>query len=157
MISYRHTYHQLTQLPKSVLQLQADFSELHNIERFVSQIKTHCESVKAVIHNASAWQAEQNADILQDSRLFQALIRIHAELPYLLNRQLFPLLHVSAQQRQATSDIIHITRFCRLQRKPKTSCLCRQQSRIRKFDPLFCSTICTASKSEQHCPFFNYV
>ena len=46
VISYRHTYHQLTQLPKDVLQLQADFSELHNIERFVSQIKTHCESVK---------------------------------------------------------------------------------------------------------------
>lgn len=111
VISYRHIYHQLTQLPKSVLQLQANFSELNNIERFVSQIKTHCESVKAVIHNASAWQAEQNADILQDSRLFQALMRIHAELPYLLNRQLFPLLHVSAQQRQATSDIIHITDF----------------------------------------------
>ena len=112
LISYRYPYPQLSQLPPNIIKIHADFSTLAGIEHFIQHIRTHCESIRAIIHNASAWQAEtEEADLYQDAQLFQSLMQIHAELPYLLNRQLFDLLKRYAIEQQRSANIIHLTDF----------------------------------------------
>ncbi|OBX08038.1 dihydrofolate reductase [Gallibacterium salpingitidis] len=120
LISYRYPYPQLEQLPANVSKIQADFSTLSGIEHFIQQVKKQCSSIRAIIHNASAWQAETSeADLLQDQQLFQSLMRIHAELPYLLNRQFADLLIQYAHQQQRPADIIHLTDFVALKGSQK--------------------------------------
>ncbi|MDA3978759.1 dihydromonapterin reductase [Gallibacterium sp. AGMB14963] len=120
LISYRHPYPELQQLPANVTQIQADFSTLEGIETFIQYIKAKCHSIRAIIHNASAWQAEQDHNTLQqDDQLFHILMRIHAELPYLLNRQLAPQLQQFAQEQHRPADIIHLTDFVALKGSKK--------------------------------------
>ncbi|MFC0308492.1 dihydromonapterin reductase [Gallibacterium trehalosifermentans] len=120
LISYRQHYPEVDQLPANVSKVYADFSTLEGIEAFIQQVKSQCQSLRAIIHNASDWQAEQeNSTLQQDHQLFQQMLHIHAELPYLLNRHLVELLQNYAQETQRPADILHLTDFVALKGSQK--------------------------------------
>ncbi|WLH51088.1 dihydromonapterin reductase [Pseudomonas tolaasii] len=81
--------------------LFADFSSEAGILAFIAELHTHTDSLRAIIHNASAWVAETPGD---ESRAFGDMFSVHMLAPYLIN------LHCSALlQRSTPADIVHIS------------------------------------------------
>ncbi|WP_017254001.1 dihydromonapterin reductase [Pseudomonas tolaasii] len=79
----------------------ADFSSEAGILAFIAELHTHTDSLRAIIHNASAWVAETPGD---ESRAFGDMFSVHMLAPYLIN------LHCSALLRRSTpADIVHIS------------------------------------------------
>ncbi|MDQ0652500.1 dihydromonapterin reductase [Pseudomonas cedrina] len=79
----------------------ADFSDEAGILAFIAELNTHTQSLRAIIHNASAWVAETPGD---ESRAFVDMFSVHMLAPYLINLHCSPLL-----QRSTPADIVHIS------------------------------------------------
>ncbi len=79
----------------------ADFSSEAGILAFITALKAHTHSLRAIIHNASAWVAETPGD---ESRAFADMFSVHMLAPYLINLHCSPLL-----QRSAPADIVHVS------------------------------------------------
>ncbi|MEC5341446.1 dihydromonapterin reductase [Brenneria populi] len=86
--------------------LDADFSTTEQIYAFAERVKALTPHLRAVIHNASSWQAE-NAAIPPEKTLAD-MLQIHVYTPYLLNQLLESRLR---GQGVAGADIIHITDY----------------------------------------------
>ncbi|MEA1065072.1 dihydromonapterin reductase [Erwinia sp. HR93] len=86
--------------------LQADFSQEASIEAFAAEVTHRCRGLRALIHNASTWQAEAPDKPLITT--LEEMLRIHVHAPYLLNHRLAPLL---CEQGVAGGDIIHLTDY----------------------------------------------
>lgn len=107
IISYRTRYPVVDILQQQgALCLHADFSTDQGILTFAENIRQHTSHIRALIHNASNWQAEQPGEA--NSQLLAKLLQIHVYTPYLLNLALEPLLRGHSV---AGTDIIHITDF----------------------------------------------
>ncbi|WP_085711758.1 MULTISPECIES: dihydromonapterin reductase [unclassified Pseudomonas] len=81
--------------------LFADFSSEASILAFIAELKTHTDSLRAIVHNASEWLAE-NGD--GEAEAFTRMFNIHMLAPYLINLHCADLL-----QRSSPADIIHIS------------------------------------------------
>ncbi|WP_207865260.1 dihydromonapterin reductase [Pseudomonas sp. 58(2021)] len=81
--------------------LFADFSSEASILAFIAELKTHTDSLRAIVHNASEWLAE-NED--GEAEAFTRMLNIHMLAPYLINLHCANLL-----QRSSPADIIHIS------------------------------------------------
>jgi len=79
----------------------ADFSSEASILAFIAELKTHTEILRAIVHNASEWLAE-NGD--GEAEAFTRMFNIHMLAPYLINLHCADLL-----QRSSPADIIHIS------------------------------------------------
>ncbi|RIJ12676.1 dihydromonapterin reductase [Pseudomonas sp. 91RF] len=79
----------------------ADFSSEISILAFIAELKTHTDSLRAIVHNASEWLAE-NGD--GEAEAFTRMYNIHMLAPYLINLHCADLL-----QRSSPADIIHIS------------------------------------------------
>jgi len=80
--------------------IEADFSSQDSVMAFIAQLKKRTESLRAIVHNASEWLAETEAD---EADAFQRMFNVHMLAPYLIN------LHCAEQlQRSEMADIIHI-------------------------------------------------
>ncbi|EFQ61338.1 oxidoreductase, short chain dehydrogenase/reductase family [Pseudomonas fluorescens WH6] len=79
----------------------ADLSSEAGILAFIAELNTHAQSLRAIIHNASAWVAETPGD---ESRAFTDMFSVHMLAPYLINLHCSPLL-----QRSSPADIVHIS------------------------------------------------
>ncbi|MGY2442198.1 dihydromonapterin reductase [Pseudomonas sp. SDO52101_S400] len=79
----------------------ANFSSEASIMAFIAELKTHTDSLRAIVHNASEWLAE-NAD--GEAEAFTRMFNIHMLAPYLINLYCADLL-----QRSSPADIIHIS------------------------------------------------
>ena len=66
-----------------------------------AELHSHTQSLRAIIHNASAWVAETPGD---ESRAFIDMFSVHMLAPYLINLHCSPLL-----QRSTPADIVHIS------------------------------------------------
>ncbi|TFF05800.1 dihydromonapterin reductase [Pseudomonas sp. BCA14] len=102
IFSYRSERQGVDTLRKrGAIGLFADFSSEVGILAFIAQLKTHTDSLRAIIHNASAWVAETPGD---ETRAFHDMFSVHMLAPYLIN------LHCSALlQRSTPADIVHIS------------------------------------------------
>lgn len=101
IISYRQERAEVDELRQAgVICIQADFSTEQGIQDFIVQIKKVTPALRAIIHNASLWIAEDGAD----ARAFMQMTNVHVLAPYLINEHCTPLL-----MRSAKADIIHIT------------------------------------------------
>ncbi|MER2490454.1 dihydromonapterin reductase [Catenovulum sediminis] len=106
VITYRTYKSGVDELKKlGVTCVQADFSTTGGIDAFNAWVKKHVSSLRAVVHNASAWQAENKSQISAD--ILRKMYQIHVETPYLINLTLEPLLKAGNQ----LADIIHITDY----------------------------------------------
>ena len=79
----------------------SDFSSEAGILAFIAELHSHTQSLRAIIHNASAWVAETPGD---ESRAFVDMFSVHMLAPYLINLHCSPLL-----QRSTPADIVHIS------------------------------------------------
>ncbi|MDL5599995.1 dihydromonapterin reductase [Bacillus subtilis] len=79
----------------------ADFSSEATILAFIAELKIHTDSLRAIVHNASEWLAE-NGD--GEAEAFTRMFNIHMLAPYLINLHCADLL-----QRSSPADIIHIS------------------------------------------------
>lgn len=81
--------------------LFADFSSEAGILAFIETLKTHTESLRAIVHNASEWLAETPDS---EAEAFTRMFNLHMLAPYLIN------LHCGELLRRSTpADIIHIS------------------------------------------------
>ena len=80
--------------------LQADFSCEAHILAFIDQLKSHTDSLRAIVHNASDWQAETPGD---EAAVFSQLFNVHMLAPYLINLHCAELL-----RHGGPADIVHI-------------------------------------------------
>jgi dihydromonapterin reductase/dihydrofolate reductase len=81
--------------------LFADFSTEAGIFVFISELKTHTDRLRAIVHNASEWLAETPDT---DATAFTRLFSVHMLAPYLINLHCADLL-----QRSSPADIVHIS------------------------------------------------
>lgn len=81
--------------------LQADFANEGQILAFIEQLKSHTDSLRAIVHNASDWHAETPGD---EAAAFTQLFNVHMLAPYLINLHCEGLLAQSA-----VADIIHLS------------------------------------------------
>ncbi len=101
IISYRQERTEVDELRRRGVQcIQADFASEHGILDFIAQLKQATPILRAIIHNASLWIAEDVAD----ASAFMQMSNVHVLAPYLINQLCAPLLMQSAK-----ADIIHIT------------------------------------------------
>lgn len=107
VLSYRTRYSVIDELELAgALCLFGDFSTDEGITTFAANVAKHCDGLRAVIHNASGWQAENSSVPLSET--LSAMLQIHVTAPYLLNHLLEPLLRGYGH---AGADIIHFTDY----------------------------------------------
>lgn len=107
IISYRTYYPAIEQLEQAgVICIAADFSQDQGILDFAEKVRAIAPSIRALIHNASDWQAE-SPDVSLSTTL-ENMMQIHVKVPYLLNHEFAPLLR---GQEPASGDIIHLTDY----------------------------------------------
>ncbi|MFW9081598.1 dihydromonapterin reductase [Pseudomonas sp. P2757] len=81
--------------------LHADFSSESGILAFIESLKTHTDTLRGVVHNASEWLAETEGS---EAEAFTRMYNIHMLAPYLINLHCADLL-----KRSSPADIIHIS------------------------------------------------
>ncbi|MGQ8775357.1 dihydromonapterin reductase [Serratia sp. NA_112.1] len=107
IIAYRSDYPALSELKRlGATCIQCDFSTHDGIYHFAEQVRLAAPKLRAVIHNASAWQAESPE--VPPEQVMAAMLQIHVYTPYLLNQLLESCL---LGQGQAGADIIHLTDY----------------------------------------------
>ena len=110
IITYRTRHEAVDLLEKQgATCLYADFSSDQGISTFITLLKAHTESLKAIIHNASSWDCEANNP--QFEQLFDNMMRIHAKAPYLVNLHCADLLMRYHAESNQPADIIHLTDY----------------------------------------------
>ncbi|WP_412971773.1 dihydromonapterin reductase [Glaciecola sp. MF2-115] len=93
--------------------IQADFATQEGISSLISDVKSYTKHLRAVIHNASDW--DQEADANDYNLLFQKMMQVHANAPYQLNLAFQNML----SSNNVVSDIIHMTDFVQLKGSKK--------------------------------------
>ncbi|MBV7296537.1 dihydromonapterin reductase [Enterovibrio paralichthyis] len=86
--------------------VQADFSSDEQIHQFARHIAELGVSIRALIHNASDWNAESKTD--DYAALMDQMMQVHVKAPYLLNLALSPFM---TSTEPAGADIIHMTDY----------------------------------------------
>ncbi|WP_347904156.1 dihydromonapterin reductase [Pseudomonas purpurea] len=83
------------------LALFADFATEAGILSFIDELKSHTDSLRAIVHNASAWLAEEpDTEVAAFTQMFS----VHMLAPYLINLHCAELL-----ERSSPADIVHIS------------------------------------------------
>jgi dihydromonapterin reductase/dihydrofolate reductase len=102
IISYRSEREGLALLrQRGALTLPADFASEAGILKFIEQLHSHTNCLRAIVHNASDWLTETPGD---EAAVFQQLFSVHMLAPYLINLHCQALL-----QRASPADIVHIS------------------------------------------------
>src|SRR5690554_6333182 len=102
IVSYRRERPGLAQLRQRGAELlHADFSDEAGILDFIARLRQHTDRLRAIVHNASEWVAEQPG---QEAEAFRRVINVHLLAPYLINLHCADLLLGSQP-----ADIVHIS------------------------------------------------
>ncbi|MFY8326958.1 dihydromonapterin reductase [Pseudoalteromonas sp. ZZD1] len=110
IITYRTRHKSIDELAaKGATCIAADFNSDEAINEFIVTLKSHTQSLKAIIHNASSWDCEANNSNRAD--LFDNMMRIHAKTPYLINLNCADLLIAHQNNEHTPADIIHLTDY----------------------------------------------
>ncbi|MDN3378796.1 MULTISPECIES: dihydromonapterin reductase [unclassified Pseudoalteromonas] len=110
IITYRTRHSSIDELESlGITCLPADFKSNETIFDFIATLKSHTQSLKAIIHNASSWDCEANNPDSAD--LFDNMMRIHAKAPYLINLNCADLLIAHQNNEHTPADIIHLTDY----------------------------------------------
>ena len=114
IITYRTRHSAVDALDAAgVTCIQADFSCDQSIMAFIAQLQQTTPKLRAIIHNASSWDCEANNH--DYAQLFDAMMRIHAKVPYLINQYCAEMLHIDGE----ITDVIHLTDYVVEKGSPK--------------------------------------
>jgi len=102
IISYRAEREGVKRLRElGAIALPGDFSSEAGIFAFIARLKEHTDCLRAIVHNASAWQAETAGG---EAHALMDMVSVHMLAPYLIN------LHCADLLRECvTADIVHIS------------------------------------------------
>lgn len=142
IISYRQNRDDIARLrERGAIALQADFSNESGIMAFIEQVKLQCNGLRAIVHNASQWQAETPGE---EADAFRQLFSVHMLAPYLIN------LHCSELLLQSNhADIVHVvTTWSQGQRQSPR--LLRQQGGPGKPDTVVRRAFCSTHQGQHH-------
>lgn len=102
IVTYRREREGLSRLrQRGALTLHADFASEAGILVFIAELRSHAQSLRAIVHNASDWLSETPGD---EAQAFQQLFSVHMLAPYLINLHCADLL-----ERSPVADIVHIS------------------------------------------------
>lgn len=93
---------QLKQL--GIVLIQADFASTEQIISFTEQVKSQCESIRGIIHNASSFEPTSD-DLFEAALQYEQFFNVHMKAPFLINETLTPLM----SNIESLKDIVHIT------------------------------------------------
>lgn len=88
--------------------IQADFATDEEILALITSVKKQTPSLRAVIHNASDWAADEQ-DLSDAATVFRQMFQVHQQAPFLINLGLESLLLAGAKKTGQMTDIIHLT------------------------------------------------
>jgi dihydromonapterin reductase / dihydrofolate reductase len=109
VITYRRERPLLERLRQAGIDtIRADFDDEDGPRRLARELRRRYRSLRALIHNASQWQAE-SADV-DASLVLQRMLRVHVGAPYLLNLECGELLQRYGEQ-HGFADIIHMSDY----------------------------------------------
>ncbi len=107
--TYRTDRPQVSDLISSGADLyQCDFNQQTQVDAFIQQILKQYQTLRCVIHNASAWlpdDCEQSA-----VSILNQMMTVHVNVPYQMNLAFEPLL-AAPNDSVGQKDIIHISDF----------------------------------------------
>ena len=83
--------------------LACDFLEAGQIDDLVEHVRARYVSLRALIHNASAWLPDDAGP--KTEAVMNRMMRVHVTAPYRLNLELAPLLEACSEPH---ADIIHV-------------------------------------------------
>lgn len=87
-----------------------DFFDVAQTSALMTKLHDNHPRFRALIHNASDWDSEQNTD--DTAALFDRMMTIHAKIPYQINLALRQHLLSSTEESDiAVRDIIHISDY----------------------------------------------
>lgn len=94
---------------------RCDFYQQSQIDELTAQVRQQHPRLRALVHNASDWQAESldntGTDAF-DEALFTRMMQVHAAVPYQLNLAFRDLLtHDLPESAVAERDIIHVSDY----------------------------------------------
>ncbi len=102
ILTYRREHASLHALrQRGATALQANFATAQGILDCIRQIKAQTARLRAIVHNASDWSAEQAGEEL---KVFQQMVHVHMLAPYLINTHCAELLRYGGP-----ADIVHIS------------------------------------------------
>lgn len=94
---------------------RCDFFQQTQIDELITQVRQQHPRLRALIHNASDWQAESlgnSGTEAFDEALFTRMMQVHAAVPYQLNLALKDLLTADLDDAAiAERDIIHVSDY----------------------------------------------
>ena len=85
--------------------IQADFNSKQAIMAFIEDCQQRCESIKAIIHNASSFSPTDD-DLEKAAQQYEQFFYVHMMAPFLINEGLKNKLKGYADK---PADIVHIT------------------------------------------------
>src|SRR5690554_1645907 len=102
IVSYRTERDSLLALrERGEATLYADFSDEAGTQAFITALRAHTGSLRAIVHNASDWHPDSPGD---EAEVFQQMFHVHMLAPYLINLHCADmLLH------GGPADIVHIS------------------------------------------------
>jgi dihydromonapterin reductase/dihydrofolate reductase len=109
VITYRRERPLLEQLRgEGIETIRADFDDENGPELLATELTSRYGSLRALIHNASQWIPESDAE--DPGQVLERMLRVHVRAPYLLNLACGELLRCYGEQ-HAYADIIHMSDY----------------------------------------------
>jgi dihydromonapterin reductase/dihydrofolate reductase len=109
VITYRRERPLLEQLRNEGIEtIRADFDDENGPELLATELASRYDSLRALIHNASQWKAENGAD--DYGQVLDSMLKVHVRAPYLLNLACGELLRCYGEQ-HGYADIIHMSDY----------------------------------------------
>ena len=90
---------------QNIATIQADFTDSATILLFIEALKARCHSFRALIHNASSFEATSD-DLTVAAQQYEQFFNVHMMAPFLINQSLQTVLK---GENGNPADIIHIT------------------------------------------------
>ncbi len=109
VITYRRERPLLEQLRREGIEtIRADFDDENGPELLATELTSRYGSLRALIHNASQWIPESDAE--DPGQVLERMLRVHVRAPYLLNLACGELLRCHGEQ-HGYADIIHMSDY----------------------------------------------
>ncbi|MYM60193.1 dihydromonapterin reductase [Vibrio sp. OCN044] len=104
--TYRTEYPSLADLKELGAELyQVDFYQQNQVDDFISQLSNKYNAIRAIVHNASDWSADDSAHH-NIAEIMQRMMTVHASVPYQMNLALQDKLRASGH-----ADVIHVSDY----------------------------------------------
>jgi dihydromonapterin reductase/dihydrofolate reductase len=114
IVTYRSEKPAVTALAQAGVDVQqVDFADNAAIERLTGHIQTHYSALRAIIHNASDWDAEKPGS--DYPALLNKMMQVHVSAPYQINLAL----QAQLLAYEGVADIIHMTDYVQVKGSKK--------------------------------------